>query len=101
MLVVTPEVTNAHRDVAIAERLGLSISLWTSDDDWHTVGATWRAGELDVLIVNAVRSNLPRLLERLMAQPAPPVSLLLLEHVQACAAVHRPFNPLTAASSRP
>lgn len=93
VLVVTPEVTNAHRDVAIAERLGLSISLWTSDDDWHTVGATWRAGELDVLIVNAVRSNLPRLLERLTAQPAPPISLLLLEHVQALCSCAPAFQP--------
>ena len=47
-LIVTPEVTNAHRDVALAKRLGLDISLWSSENDWHTVGASWRGGKLDV-----------------------------------------------------
>ena len=74
-------MTNAHRDVALAERLGLDISLWTSENDWHTVGASWRGGKLDVLLINAVRSGLADLLARLLAPPAPSVGLLLLDLV--------------------
>lgn len=92
-LIVTPEVTNAHRDVALAERLGLDISLWTSENDWHTVGASWRGGKLDVLLINAVRSGLADLLARLLAPPAPSVGLLLLEHAHTLSTASPSFEP--------
>lgn len=92
-LIVTPEVTHVNRDVATAERLGLRTAVWTSDSDWQTVGVAWRAGNLDVLFINAVRSLLPRLLERLLSPPAPPVGLLLLEHAQTLCTAGHDFQP--------
>lgn len=92
-LIVTPEVTHVHRDIALAERLNLQTAVWTSENDWHTVGAAWRTGQVDVLIVNAVRPLLTNLLERLLAPPAPSLGLLILEHVQALCVSSHVFQP--------